>query len=149
MKVRTKIRAGAYSDNHNATRPGVKVKARIRAGASAVNRNGARPGVKVKTRIRAGTGFNNNRCHLVRQASRGPPESVGAPECFPPTSTAIPGGCRELRSSAARAGKRPIEVNLANLAALELARGPPDRRHELALGTTAASRLPHGAALPV
>jgi hypothetical protein len=54
MKVRTGIKAGGLSVNHNEAQGGLKVHTGIKAGGFGLNHNEAQGGLKVQTGIKAG-----------------------------------------------------------------------------------------------
>src|SRR5271157_1486746 len=68
MKVKTGIKAGGISLNHNEAQGGLKVKTGIKAGGVQLNHNEAQGGLKVKTGIKAGGIQLNHNEALARSA---------------------------------------------------------------------------------
>ena len=54
MKVKSNVKAGGASLNHNQTAAGLQVKSKVKAGALAPNHNQSVKGLRVKTNVKAG-----------------------------------------------------------------------------------------------
>ena len=54
MRVKTNVKAGAISKNHNQTVKGLRVKSNVKAGALTRNHNQTVKGLRVKSSVKAG-----------------------------------------------------------------------------------------------